>query len=142
MIHNRSDMRALLKAGVEFHGHLGPYLVLGLHMGRVAVRMLKPKRIHELSVKVWTRKSPPQSCILDGIQVSSGCTLGKGTITVEESTRTKAGFRKGNRIVVIRPGEAAIRLLTEVSKDSHPLKIREIAIALHQIPDHELLTIK
>jgi len=138
----RSSTQGLLKAGVDFHGHLGPYLVLGLRMGMVAVEMLKPKGLHELSATVWTETSPPQSCILDGIQVSSSCTLGKGNIRVKESRRTKARFRKGNRIVVIGPTEKATRLLSRISADSPQLELQKIALALDRMPERKLFTIK
>ena len=129
-----------LKTAVHFHGHLGPYLVFGLRMGMIAVQMLDPKGLHELSATVWTGKSPPQSCVLDGVQVSSGCTLGKGNIKAKESRRMKATFRKGKRTVVIEPTEKATKLLSRVSRDS-PELVQEIAFALHRMPDRELFII-
>lgn len=133
------DRQYLLRAGVGFHGHLGPYLAVGLRMGMTAVQMLKPKGLHELSATVWTRTSPPQSCILDGIQVSSGCTLGKGNIRVRESRRTKARFQKGNRTVLIGLTERVIALLSELSEQTPQHELQEIAISLYRMPDRELL---
>jgi len=133
--------RRLLEAGVKFHGHLGPYLVLGLRMGVVAVRILKPKGLHELSLRVWTKKTPPQSCLLDGIQVSSGCTLGKGSVRVEASGRTRAVFRKGRRSVLIEPTEKITALLAKVSKQP-PARIRETARVLYRTSDRELFTLR
>lgn len=68
-----------------------------------AVHKLGPKRLHEMSATVWTRNSLPQSCVLDGIQVSSGCTFGKRNITVKESAqeRTRVEFRKGGRTIAM-----------------------------------------
>lgn len=130
-----SSKQDLLKAGIDFHGHLGPYLVFGLRMGTIAVQQLKPKHIHELSATVWTRTSPPQSCVLDGIQISSSCTLGKGNIRVKESQRTKARFRTGNHTLVIEPTEKAQALLSRVSRRSPQLEVQKIALALHRMPD-------
>ena len=42
--------------------------------------------------KVFTGTNPPVSCIIDGIQLSSNCTLGKGRITVENKNLAKAEF--------------------------------------------------
>ena len=131
----------LLKEGVGFHGHLGPYLVVGLRMGAIAIQRLKPRRLHELSATVWTKKSPPQSCLLDGIQVSSGCTLGKGNIRVEDSRRTKVEFRKGGRTITIEPSRKATIMLSRVSMGSPQLELKGIAVALHRIPDRELLKV-
>jgi formylmethanofuran dehydrogenase subunit E len=133
-----SSRQMLLKVGVEFHGHLGPYLVLGLRMGATAVQMLKPKGLHGLAATVWTRTLPPQSCVLDGIQVSSGCTLGKRNIRVIKSKRTKARFRSADRTLIIEPTEKAMELLSRISKDTRQQAVQEIAIALHRMPDREL----
>ena len=137
-----SGRQRLLKEGVDFHGHLGPYLVFGLRMGVIAIQRLKPKRLHELSATVWTRKSPPESCMLDGIQVSSGCTLGKGNIIVKESQRIKVRFRKGNRVILIGPTEKTAALLSRVSASSPQREVQEIALALHRMPNHELFTVE
>lgn len=136
-----SKSKRLLEAGVKFHGHLGPYLVLGLRMGVVAVRILKPKGLRELSVRVWTKKTPPQSCLLDGIQISSGCTLGKGSVRVEASRRTRAIFRKGRRSVLIEPTEKTTALLAKVSGQP-PARIRETARLLYRTSDRELFTLR
>jgi formylmethanofuran dehydrogenase subunit E len=133
-----SSNQALLNAGVNFHGHLGPYLVLGLRMGTIAVDILKPKGLHGLSVRVWTRTRPPYSCVLDGIQVSSGCTLGKGSIWVRKSERTRAVFCDGKRTLVIEPTKKAAHLLSQVTKHSPPRRIQEIAITVRQMRDEEL----
>jgi formylmethanofuran dehydrogenase subunit E len=135
----KRESRDLLQEGVRFHGHLGPYLALGLRMGIVAVRVLKPKALHELSVKVWTKKTPPQSCLLDGIQVSSGCTLGKGNVRVEAAEHIRATFRRGRRSVLIEPTEKITALLAKVSEQS-PARLRETARILYRMPDRELFT--
>jgi formylmethanofuran dehydrogenase subunit E len=135
----KSESKDLLKEGVKFHGHLGPYLALGLRMGIVAVRVLKPKGLHEMSVRVWTKKTPPQSCLLDGIQVSSGCTLGKGNVSVQAVGRVSATFRRGRRSVTIEPTANITALLAKVSKQS-PARLRETARVLYRMPDRELFT--
>jgi formylmethanofuran dehydrogenase subunit E len=133
-----SKKKRLLELAVKFHGHLGPYMVLGLRMGMTAVQILKPKRLHALHAIVWTRKSPPESCVIDGIQVSSGCTLGKGNISVEASRQTKAVFRKGRRTLVLEPTANVSKLLSEVSGEN-PEKVKELARLLFRMSDRELL---
>jgi len=131
----------LLKAGVDFHGHLGPYLVLGMRMGLKARKTLKPRGLHQLSATVWTRRSPPQSCILDGIQVSSGCTMGKRRIRLIESRATKVRFRNGTRCVQIEPSEKAVTILSQVNGRTRRSQLEEIALALYGMSDRELLNI-
>jgi len=69
-----------LKRAVEFHGHLGPYLVLGLLAGEWALKKLKAKKHFGLKVKVWGANQRPRSCLIDGLQLSTGATYGKGNI--------------------------------------------------------------
>jgi len=68
-----------LLAAARFHGHLGPWLVLGLRAGAYARRRLGGTPF-ELTARVTCPKRPPHTCFIDGIQLSSGCTMGKGNI--------------------------------------------------------------
>jgi len=110
-------------------------------MGRHAVRKLRPKRLHEMSATVWTRSLPPQSCVLDGIQVSSGCTFGRRNIRVKESKHTRAEFRKGGRTIAIEPTEKAVATLSRASAASLHTELREIALTLYRMRDRELLNV-
>jgi len=75
----------------KFHGHLGPYAVVGYKMGLIANEKLGSDPFCKRA-KVFTGTNPPVSCIIDGIQLSSNCTLGKGRITVENKNLAKAEF--------------------------------------------------
>ena len=81
-----------LKRAVDFHGHLGPYLVLGLTMGSYALKKLKARAHFGLEVKVWGVKFKPRSCLVDGLQLSTGCTYGKGNIRKYNGRFIKASF--------------------------------------------------
>jgi inosine-uridine nucleoside N-ribohydrolase len=67
-----------------FHGHLGPYVVIGYRMGRIALRETDTKGHFDLNAQVYSQPKPPPSCLIDGIQLGSGCTMGKGNITASE----------------------------------------------------------
>ncbi|MHC4944668.1 MAG: nucleoside hydrolase [Planctomycetota bacterium] len=67
-----------------FHGHLGPYVVIGYRMGRIALRETGSKGHFDLNAQVYTQPKPPPSCLIDGVQLGSGCTMGKGNITATE----------------------------------------------------------
>jgi len=69
-----------LAEAVKFHGHLGPYLVLGLLAGDLAFKKLKCKKYFGLRIKVWGASDKPRSCFIDGLQLSTGATYGKGNI--------------------------------------------------------------
>jgi len=84
-------MNETLKQIQQFHGHLGPYAVIGFRMGKIANEKLGSDPFSK-KVVVWTGTKPPLSCILDGIQMSSGCTTGKGNLTVKDEGVPKAHF--------------------------------------------------
>lgn len=69
-----------IKQAVDFHGHLGPYLVLGIIAGELALKKLGCKKFFGLEVKVWGANKKPKSCLVDGLQLSTGATYGKGNI--------------------------------------------------------------
>ncbi len=71
---------AKLKEAIKFHGHLGPYLVLGLLMGELAINALKCKKHFGIKALVAGATEKPKSCLIDGLQLSTGCTYGKGNI--------------------------------------------------------------
>ncbi|HLD82909.1 MAG TPA: formylmethanofuran dehydrogenase subunit E family protein [Candidatus Omnitrophota bacterium] len=82
-----------LKNAVNFHGHLGPYLALGLLMGDLALRHLKCEKHFGIKALVKGADKKPKSCLIDGIQVSSGCTYGKGNIEKRRGSRIAVSFR-------------------------------------------------
>jgi len=137
--HPRSD---LLKSATSFHGHLGPYLVLGLRMGLVAVRTLQPREPHELSATVWTEHSPPKSCLLDGVQVSCGCTLGKGNLRVNNASQVQARFRGSKRSVLIRPTATTTKLLDTISRRTTENDLRKLAVYLSSMAEGDLFVVK
>lgn len=56
----------LLKKAIEFHGHLGPFLVLGLRMGLIAEEKLRKPR----KCIVRTVMKKPYLCAVDGVRVA------------------------------------------------------------------------
>lgn len=91
-------MIGLEEAG-KFHGHLGPFLALGYVAGSLAVKELKPEDERSLTALLELPFKTPYTCVIDGVQCSSGCTLGKGNLRVEGSldSRVVLEFRKGDK---------------------------------------------
>lgn len=85
-----------------FHGHLGPYIVLGYRMGRFVRERFCPDPF-QMRAEVHCNGQPPQSCLADGVQLGSGCTLGKGNIEIVPSQELKCIFIAGGRRLVVRP---------------------------------------
>ena len=68
-----------------FHGHLGPFAMLGYRAGKLALMELGAPSHFGIRAVVQCPPQPPPSCFADGVQYSTGCTLGKGNITLEPS---------------------------------------------------------
>ncbi|KQC03383.1 MAG: hypothetical protein APR53_05475 [Methanoculleus sp. SDB] len=85
-----------------FHAHIGPFLVLGYRIGRY-VRDHFCDDPFSISARVCCPARSPERCMVDGIQVSSGCTLGKENIVVIDDPDVRAEFEAGGRLIVIRP---------------------------------------
>lgn len=75
----------------RFHGHLGPYVLLGYRMGLISNEKIGKDPFCKNAV-VFSGTKPPLSCIVDGIQLSSGCTLGKGNIKLVDNKEAMAEF--------------------------------------------------
>ena len=86
----------------EFHRHLGVYSILGAKMGLVA-RDHFQVGLDELTILSHAGQRPPISCLNDGLQVSTGATLGHGTIRVAEGDkpRPSARFTHDDRTIVL-----------------------------------------
>jgi len=119
------DKRISLKEAKKFHGHLGPYLVLGILAGEFALKKLNCKKYFGLEVKVWGADKKPKSCLIDGLQLSTGATYGKGNIQKLNSSLIKVEFRShiNNRKLILKFKDRLLRQLNEVKthKDSELL---------------------
>jgi formylmethanofuran dehydrogenase subunit E len=68
-----------LKIASQLHGHLAPGLALGVRMSSLAMEKLKLNRGNKKAIAV----SETARCLADGIQATTGCTLGHGNIIVK-----------------------------------------------------------
>jgi len=78
-----SEWRAVTLTN-ELHGHLGIYAVVGAKMG-ILVREYFAIGLDDLMIVSFAGKTPPLSCLNDGLQVSTGATLGHGLIEISDS---------------------------------------------------------
>ena len=100
----KQELEEVLERAVDFHGHLGPFLVLGVRMGLIALRELDAKKDNpKLRVTVKTKLSVPFSCVIDGIQVSTKCTVGNRKLNLQSSPNevsAKFQIQDGNTLTV------------------------------------------
>lgn len=94
------------RAGVlthELHGHLGIYSIIGVKMGLAAIRYLNVEP-GEVYINSFAGRTPPVSCLNDGLQVSTGATFGHGLIRSNWTSLPlpRADFEVGDRMIHIR----------------------------------------
>jgi formylmethanofuran dehydrogenase subunit E len=85
-----------------FHGHLGPFIVVGYRIGKYAKEQFCNDPFG-ISAQVYCSGKPPESCIVDGVQLGSGCTLGKRNIEIVESKEIKVVFSAGGKTLTVVP---------------------------------------
>jgi formylmethanofuran dehydrogenase subunit E len=128
----------LLEDAVRFHGHLGPFLVLGLRAGLLATEYLG-KSYFELKARVETASHPPQSCFIDGVQFASGCTTGKCNLTVEVGSNVSAEFIRGERGIRLAVQDNILRALDNLSSEE---QVEKMSSELIRKPDDEVFVIR
>lgn len=87
----------------ELHGHLGIYAIVGAKMG-LRARQYFNIGVDDISITSYAGKTPPISCMNDGLQVSTGGTVGHGLITVSPNPPflPKAAFSFKRKTVSFR----------------------------------------
>lgn len=106
---------------VQFHGHLGPAVVAGARMGMIGLRAVEAKGYFDVEVMCeGPMAKPPQACFLDGIQVATGATMGKRTLTWVQAKRIVVRIRntQTGKAVELHPTPALMELL--ISFKSQP----------------------
>ena len=128
MVSRKLRKRITLSEALKFHGHLGPYLVLGILAGEFALKRLRCKKYFGLEVRVWGTDKKPKSCFIDGLQLSTGATYGKGNIHKLDGRKIKIEFYNpnNNKKFILRFRESLIQRLeeTKTHRDSELLAKR------------------
>ncbi len=106
----------LVKGVVEFHGHLGPFLVLGLKAGLLANSLLGKDGFKTRAV-VTTNPFPPNSCFVDGVQFVTGCTMGKGNIKLRKGELVSVRFSKEDKTLTLKLRKEILEYVSNISSE-------------------------
>jgi formylmethanofuran dehydrogenase subunit E len=118
----------MLDKAVRLHGHLGPFLVLGLKMSSRAKKILREK---PEKCEVETTNSKPFLCVVDGIKA----VIGSDAVTVREGNGLSAKFSKAkDREVIVKVKEALVEKYAEGPWE----KSEEYAYEVIQSDDEQL----
>lgn len=91
----KEEWRAVILTN-EIHGHIGIYSTIGAKMGIYALELLSRlcNKAEELKVLSFAGSRPPVSCFNDGLQISTGATLGHGSIKIAKSCSLSKGCKE------------------------------------------------
>jgi len=130
-----------LKEAEKFHGHLGPYLILGLKAGELALQKLKAKKYFGIEIKVFGAEEKPKSCLIDGLQLSTGATYGKGNIKKLAGLKIKISFlnRSNHKKIILVPKDNLLKRLNQLKTEQVS---KDLAKELYKIKPNLLFTIK
>jgi formylmethanofuran dehydrogenase subunit E len=138
-------LKLAIKEAEKFHGHLGPFLVLGVRMGETAKKILKISKEENGSLQV-NAKLPlltPFSCVLDGIQVTTQCTIGNQKLKIENSSKEiSATFQcaKTGKKLKIKVNPKITDAL--MKKFSEGLSNEELAWEIASMPENQIFSVK
>jgi formylmethanofuran dehydrogenase subunit E len=141
---NEEDLASIMKNAQKLHGHLGPFLVLGVRMGMIAKKALNitDEQCTSLRANAKVPLHPPFSCLIDGIQASTSCTVGNQRLSIENSEEIRVNFvtRNSDRKVIITLNPLlAEELKNRLSEDA---LTEELALDLAHRPENKLFIVE
>lgn len=88
------ELKSILEKAAKFHGHLGPFLVVGVRMGLAGLKKVGKHSNSELTVEASLPLRVPFSCVIDGLQVTTHCTTGNQKLSLKDSNSIQARFKR------------------------------------------------
>jgi len=99
--------RDLIERARWFHGHICPFLILGLRMSEIAMKRLNTLRASEAETvgEDLLAIVEVNNCMVDGVQIATGCTLGNNSLIFVDVgknavTLVRRGVWRGVRVYV------------------------------------------
>jgi formylmethanofuran dehydrogenase subunit E len=137
------EMKKIYDQAVLFHGHPGVFLAIGIRMGLLALKYLNSKGHFELEAFIQTRERPPYRCLLDGIQFSTGCTIGKGNLNIQYSNDEIFGIfkTKSGKEIKIEALPEFLEQIKKQIKDRDRFKMHDVAEQVLQMDEKAIFNI-
>jgi len=128
----------------DYHGHVGPWNVLGYRIGRRALQEFGEQwGAHTLDITCHTPLRTPYTCMADGLVVGTGNTIGRLDIRLAE-VADRAAIRVAIRRIadgktlVFAPHDTFLAKIEKVTPDTLDALAHECAA----LPDELLFTIQ
>ena len=136
---------SIFKKAEDFHGHLGPFLAIGVKMGLTGLNQLEIIKNKSLTIAASLPLRVPFSCIIDGLQITTSCTIGNRKLTLKDSEKIQAKFTRkdnGRKIVVALNQSTFEKLKSQLLQETLPdEQIRRLAWKVGTVPETELFVI-
>jgi formylmethanofuran dehydrogenase subunit E len=139
------QLESLLVESEKFHGHLGPFLVIGLKAGLVGLKELNAQRGNrDLFVRVLCEDEIPFTCAIDGLQFSTGCTTGNKRLSFEKSLGMVIEVKNNERTIKMILNHKFFETLRAklLGKKFQNEKLRELAYEIAKIEENRLFSIE
>jgi formylmethanofuran dehydrogenase subunit E len=145
IVKTASELHTILKQAESFHGHLGPFLVIGVRIGLVGKRRIDESSLGSAKVKASLPLRVPFSCVVDGIQVSTQCTIGNQRLSLENSEDICIDFHDtgSSKAVSVSLRKSILKRLTHqlAGKSLAASAVRELALEVMTYSDDQLFTV-
>ncbi|MEM2104333.1 MAG: formylmethanofuran dehydrogenase subunit E family protein [Candidatus Bathyarchaeia archaeon] len=145
MLDEKEDLTLEINKAENLHGHLGPFLVIGVKVARLAKKILNLNHSScgELQVTAELPLVTPFSCIIDGVQALTQCTVGNQKLKIRNSKDNMAvsfEFKSQNRTlrIYVNP-EVLEKLKDKLSKGESKEKL---AWKTASMPESRLLKVE
>jgi formylmethanofuran dehydrogenase subunit E len=143
MMESQKELALLIGDARKLHGHLGPFLVLGVRMGMIAKKALSVADDERASMRAYVKIPlfPPFSCLLDGIQASTSCTVGNQRLSVENSEEIYVHFAEqdaGRGVKITLKPKVAEELKKRHAQNALS---EEFAMKIARLPENQVFNI-
>ena len=140
-----SELKSLLERATEFHGHLGPFLVIGVRMGLIGLKKFGIGSNDHMTIEASLPLHVPFSCIIDGLQVSTNCTVGNQKLSLRSSDSIRAKFKRetdGLEVIVAVKGAKFGEMRSKLLGNKIPEEeVRRLAWIIANVSEGELFEI-
>jgi formylmethanofuran dehydrogenase subunit E len=139
---SEEELEKAITTAEKLHGHLGPFLVIGVMMGRTAQRIFSDMN-RETQVTVRTPLKTPFSCVIDGVQASTQCTVGNQRLKIIDSPKQiSASFQTDNptKALTLTVNSKITEYI--LNKLSESMSNEELAWEIALTPEERLFTVE
>lgn len=151
MVRSKQDQKIFetaLKTAEEAHGHLCPFLILGVKTALIGIRELGVKDCIDLRVTLMLQNTNFPPCFVDGIQITSKCSIENGKLRIENSPGIAARFElqdKSKVTISVNPihlDELSAKMKKVMSGNFTPEEFEQMVKLTLSIPEEDFFIIK